>query len=73
MARKNPIARGRKKTSGMSQQELADAMNVSRQTVSKWENKQATPNVHTIIELARRLDLTLDELVLYYKEEKEWI
>ena len=75
MAHKNnPIKRGRKKTGGLTSQELADLMNVSRQTISLWENKKAVPDVHRIIELARRLDLPLEELILFFeKEETEWI
>ena len=38
-----------RKTRGISQEELADRIGVSRQAVSKWESKQSTPDVEKII------------------------
>lgn len=67
----NPIKRGRKMNNGMTSQELADMMNVSRQTVSMWENRKVTPSVHVIIDLARKLDLSLEELMLFFEGGKQ--
>lgn len=46
-----------------SQGDLADALEVSRQSVSKWENNSAVPELEKLIKLARIFDITLDELV----------
>ena len=38
-----------RKQSGLSQQELADQLNVSRQSVSKWELNESVPDISNII------------------------
>jgi len=48
---------------GMSQGDLADALEVSRQSVSKWENDQAVPELDKLMKTAEIFSLTLDELV----------
>ena len=52
-----------RRTRGMSQEELGDAVGVSRQTVSKWETGQTTPEMDKLIALAELFGLTLDALV----------
>lgn len=47
----------------LSQGDLAEALEVSRQSVSKWENNSAVPELDKLIKLARIFDITLDELV----------
>lgn len=47
----------------MSQGDLADALEVSRQSVSKWENNTATPDLDKVIHLAQIFNITIDELV----------
>lgn len=53
----------RKMHNGMTQEELAEIMNVSRQTVSKWELDNAYPEVDKIIELCSIFSCTMDQLV----------
>ncbi len=48
---------------GMSQDDLAEKMEVSRQSVSKWETAQSTPDLDKIIRLADLFDVSVDELV----------
>lgn len=48
---------------GMSQDALADALGVSRQSVSKWENGGAVPELDKLMKLAELFGVTLDELV----------
>ncbi len=48
---------------GMSQDDLAERLEVSRQSVSKWETGQSTPDLDKIIRLADLFGLTVDELV----------
>ena len=47
----------------MSQGDLADALEVSRQSVSKWENNAATPELEQLMNLSELFAVTLDELV----------
>ena len=47
----------------MSQGDLADALDVSRQSVSKWENNTAVPELDKIIKMAQLFGISLDALV----------
>lgn len=47
----------------MSQEELAGALEVSRQSVSKWENNSATPELEKLVKMSELFGVTLDELV----------
>ncbi|WP_343101984.1 S24 family peptidase [Romboutsia sp. MSSM.1001216sp_RTP31141st1_G3_RTP31141_220114] len=47
----------------LSQEELGSKINVSKQTISKYEKGLTEPNFHTLIELSKLLDCSLDELV----------
>lgn len=53
----------RKLHGGMTQEKLAERMNVSRQTVSKWETGEAVPDVEKLLELSRLFSCTLDALL----------
>ena len=46
----------------MSQGDLADALDVSRQSVSKWENNSAVPELEKLIKMSEIFGVTLDEL-----------
>ena len=56
------IARQRKRL-GLTQEELAEKMNVSAQAVSKWENDLSYPDIETLCKLADLFECSLDELV----------
>ncbi len=47
----------------LSQGDLSDILDVSRQSVSKWENDMATPDLDKIIKLAEVFGVSIDELV----------
>ena len=47
----------------LSQEALAEALDVSRQSVSKWENNSAVPELEKLIKMAQIFEITLDELV----------
>lgn len=51
-----------RKKQEMSQGQLADAMGVSRQAVSKWENDQTSPDTIRLIQLAEVLDSDVEYL-----------
>ena len=47
----------------MSQGDLADVLEVSRQSVSKWENNSAVPELEKLMKMAQLFEVSLDELV----------
>jgi len=49
---------------GFSQEALADKLNVTRQSVSKWELNQALPDLEKVVQLSQLFNLTTDELIL---------
>ena len=59
-----------RKKQGMSQQSLADAVFVTRQTISKWEKNLSVPDADALIRLADSLDTTVQNL-LGQPEESE--
>ena len=52
-----------RKQKGLSQEELANRVNVSRQTISKWEVGDSTPDMEKLIALSDLFGISLDELV----------
>lgn len=48
----------------LSQGDLAEALEVSRQSVSKWETDSSVPDLDRLVKLSRVFDVTLDELVM---------
>lgn len=60
-----------RKKAGWSQEELADQMNVSRQSVSKWEGAQSVPDLEKIIRLSKLFGVTTDYLLKDEIEEEE--
>lgn len=52
-----------RKMKGLSQEELGMELQVSRQTVSKWESGQSYPDFQRLVMLSDFFDMTLDELV----------
>ena len=52
-----------RKRAGMSQEELANEMEVSRQTVYKWETGEVQPEIHRIKWLAKHFDVSFDYLM----------
>lgn len=57
-----------RKERGMSQEELAEKLMVTRQTISKWELNQSTPELEFIARLSDILEVTTDYLI---KEQVE--
>lgn len=47
----------------LSQGDLADMLEVSRQSISKWENNSAIPELDKIVKLSEIFDVSLDMLV----------
>ena len=59
-----------RKKNGWSQEELANRLGVSRQSVSKWESAQAVPDLKKILQLAEVFGVTTDYLIKDEIEEK---
>ncbi len=57
-----------RKQRGIKQEELADAMGVSRQTISSLENGRYNPSVILAIKLARYFQMNVEDLFLYEEE-----
>lgn len=52
---------------GLSQTGLAEKLNISRQSVSKWENDRGYPDIDNLILLSQLYDISIDDLL---KENK---
>lgn len=56
----------------LSQEDLARELNISRQSVSKWELEKGYPNIETLIELSHLFNISIDELIkgdVYLKDK----
>ena len=60
-----------RKKAGWSQEELADQMNVTRQSVSKWEGAQSVPDLEKMIRLSKLFGVSTDYLLKDEIEEAE--
>lgn len=58
-----------RKQKGLSQEQLADAVNVSFQTVSAWERDMYAPQTDKLLKIAEVLDVSLDDLCSNHPEE----
>lgn len=52
-----------RKVNGMSQDELAIHISVSRQAISRWENGSSLPETDTVIQLSKLFDVSIDYLL----------
>lgn len=60
-----------RKQKNLSQEEVAEKLNVTRQTVSKWETDQSTPDFDKIIPLCELFDISTEELLKGKSEKVE--
>lgn len=56
---------------GLSQEEVADKLNVSRQTISKWETDASTPDFDKILPLCSLYEISSNELLTGERDEQE--
>ena len=61
----------KRKQAGLSQEELAKRLGLTRQAISRWESGAALPTVDNLVELARVLEVSVDELLQLTREEKQ--
>ena len=52
-----------RKSKGISQEQLADVVGVSRQAVSKWESEQTIPDLEKIVLMSEYFDVTTDYIL----------
>lgn len=55
--------RDQRKKAGLSQEQLAEKLNVSRQAITKWETNKGIPDISNLIALSDEFGLSLDELI----------
>ena len=66
----NSLYKARKRT-GLSQEEVAEKLGVSRQTISKWETSETLPDIRQSKQMAQLYHLSLDELIDFDVDVKE--
>ena len=47
----------------LTQEVIAEKLNVSRQTISNWENEKSYPDIISVIELSNLYSISLDDLL----------
>ena len=52
-----------RKLSGMTQEQLAEKLNVSRQTISKWESGSSSPDIESVVKVSEIFQVSLDDLL----------
>ena len=60
-----------RKAKSLTQDEVAEKLNVTRQTVSKWETNQSTPDFDKIVPISELFEIGVEELLTGKKEEKQ--
>ena len=53
-----------RKDNNLTQEEMAEKLNVSRQAISNWENKRNLPDIEILIIISKIFSISLDELIL---------
>ena len=66
----NNLFEARKKA-GLTQDKVAEKLGVTRQTISKWETNETTPDIYQAKKLAKLYNLSLDELIEFDTDIKE--
>ncbi|WP_417044660.1 helix-turn-helix transcriptional regulator [Dysosmobacter sp.] len=58
-----------RKERGLRQEELAEALEVSRQTIGSLENGRYNPSILLAFKIARYFDLTIEDIFIYEEDE----
>ncbi|MEA5026705.1 hypothetical protein SDC9_109302 [bioreactor metagenome] len=60
-----------RKIKGISQEELADKIGVSRQAVSKWESEQSVPDIDKVLIMSEYFDVTTDYILKGIEDKRD--
>lgn len=60
-----------RKAKGITQEELANSLEVSRQTVGSLENGRYNPSIILAFKIARFFDVSIEEVFIYEEEQNE--
>lgn len=60
-----------RKAKGITQEELANALEVSRQTVGSLENGRYNPSIILAFKIARFFDISIEEVFIYEEDQNE--
>lgn len=60
-----------RKNAGLSQEQLGEKINVSRQAITKWESGDGIPDIYNLVALSNLFSITLDELMAQEKAVAE--
>jgi len=52
-----------RKNKNLSQEQLAETLNVSRQTISNWENGRFYPDIDALVKISKYFNISLDDLL----------
>ena len=66
-----PGIRAKRKAAGMTLEQLADRLHVTRQAVCRWEVGDALPTADRLPEIAAALGCTIDDLYRDYNDQEE--
>jgi len=58
-----------RKSQGIKQEELADLLEVSRQTISSLENGRYNPSILLAFKIAKYFNLTIEEIFIYEEDQ----
>lgn len=58
---------------GFSQADVADFLNISRQSISRWETDKAYPDIDNLVELSKYYEVSIDELLTQTKDLQQEI
>ena len=60
-----------RKQAGMSQEQLAEKLGVSRQAVTKWETGAGIPDIENIMAISALFDISIDDLLSNERDSKK--
>ncbi len=60
-----------RKSRGITQEELANILEVSRQTIGSLENGRYNPSIILALKIAKYFDLTIEDIFIYEEDENE--
>ena len=62
-----------RKNAKLSQEELAEKLNVTRQTISNWENGKFYPDIDALVKISKCFNISLDDLLSYDNKVLEYL